>query len=673
MGSECWHQGPLAQARGGTGWGGAGRGGGGAPPAGAPPGSGGGRGTRGSPAPAPAPAPDPAPAPAPAPATMAGAPRPCGAAAGGPVRAGGYRADVDGLRCVAVLAVFLFHLEAGWCPGGFAGVDVFFCVSGYVVAGSLLRRPAAAAAGPRRLLAGFYSRRAKRLGPALLLVAALTALAAALLVDPAQPALRSYFDTGLLGLVGLSNNLLTSLRAPPPPPDAHLEGGKPAASLEALGGNPYFSHLFSSEESGSGAPPPTGAGSPSAGGRGAPAPHATPSLGGDEVAAHEHHFNPFTHTWSLGVEEQLYLLFPLLFLLGYRPGAAARPSRRRPVVLFSGLTAAALVAGGVTEGFDSTHAFYLMPCRLWEMLCGSALLAGQDLLESGAGSFEGSVQAFEAQEGGGEGGETPLSGALPREAAGGGDEEEGPSEENGKPAQKLASLPLWAVVAMDLGSAASIGTALALPSQGAIAAHLLAVGGTLVFIAVGCRGYRRLGRVPVPLFNSLRGSGSGLRRQDLLPSLPLALASVHALPLDRGFGAGFADGRGVRPLVRGGSANLPHSGARGAKMEAAASLARFCRVPSAHGTGSNFSRTSPRAPVRQAVRAAPGSGRGRTRLPYNGPWCLRGARPRGLRLPRLLPDPAREPLLFRTGVRPSGLLRVSGRGAGRAGGRGRPV
>ena len=50
-----------------------------------------------------------------------------------------YRPDIDGWRCVAVLSVLVYHCQESWLPGGFAGVDMFFAISGYVVTGSLAR------------------------------------------------------------------------------------------------------------------------------------------------------------------------------------------------------------------------------------------------------------------------------------------------------------------------------------------------------------------------------------------------------------------------------------------------------------------------------------------------------------------------------------------------------
>ena len=91
-----------------------------------------------------------------------------------------YRPAIDGLRAVAVLAVFFFHLNNGWLPGGFVGVDVFFVISGYLITSILLRDHERQAFS----LAKFYQRRIARLFPAFLTAAVAT------LAPPSSPKVR---------------------------------------------------------------------------------------------------------------------------------------------------------------------------------------------------------------------------------------------------------------------------------------------------------------------------------------------------------------------------------------------------------------------------------------------------------------------------------------------------
>jgi peptidoglycan/LPS O-acetylase OafA/YrhL len=205
-----------------------------------------------------------------------------------------YRADVDGLRAVAVLAVIASHLPERFLSSGFLGVDVFFAISGYVVTASLLGQRRT---GLIQLYIGFLSRRVKRLLPALALCVAVTGF----VVLAADPFPRHSIETGLAALFGFANILLFFFELD------------------------YFS--------------------PS-------------SL-----------FNAFTHTWSLGVEEQFYVVFPLFAWLFYFRAHRASFRALALAMIIGSLASMTLFALLYAE--HRAAAFFLMPTRIWELGIGA--------------------------------------------------------------------------------------------------------------------------------------------------------------------------------------------------------------------------------------------------------------------------------------------------------------
>ena len=204
----------------------------------------------------------------------------------------GYVSGIDGLRAVAVLSVLLYHLDHALLPGGFAGVDVFFVISGYVISKSL-RESNAATLGA--FILGFYKRRILRLLPALVFFLAAASFACALFIPDGWLSAPNN-ETALWAFFGLSNFYLV-----------HAADG-------------YFSLRVP--------------------------------------------FNPFLHTWTLGVEEQFYLLFPLLFWLWLKRGAWA---------LLPALALASLLFAAYETPASPVSAFYLLPSRFWELAAGALL------------------------------------------------------------------------------------------------------------------------------------------------------------------------------------------------------------------------------------------------------------------------------------------------------------
>lgn len=90
-----------------------------------------------------------------------------------------YRPDIDGLRAVAVMSVVLYHAGLG-CPGGYVGVDIFFVISGFLIAQVLVQKIQAGTFS----YADFWERRARRLLPALALTLLVTALAGSVFLLP---------------------------------------------------------------------------------------------------------------------------------------------------------------------------------------------------------------------------------------------------------------------------------------------------------------------------------------------------------------------------------------------------------------------------------------------------------------------------------------------------------
>ena len=112
-----------------------------------------------------------------------------------------YRADIDGLRAVAVLLVFAYHLGTARVKGGFVGVDVFFVISGYLIGSIILTEIDAS----RFSLLSFYERRVRRIFPALFVTLAVTAVLAYRFFLPAE---MDEFAKSLLAATFSFSNIL---------------------------------------------------------------------------------------------------------------------------------------------------------------------------------------------------------------------------------------------------------------------------------------------------------------------------------------------------------------------------------------------------------------------------------------------------------------------------------
>ncbi len=205
-----------------------------------------------------------------------------------------YRADIEGLRALAVVLVILYHYDVPGITGGFIGVDVFFVISGFVIT-QLLQRAFEKGTFQFR---DFYARRIRRLVPLFLLVSTVTFL----MISPFYigDAYYIFAKSWLSSLVGLSNIY-------------------------------YFQELA-------------------------------------QYFAPETRSLSLLHTWSLAVEEQFYLIWPLALYLAYRFGKGRDGHWPFRITLVATFALSVYLAGAYPSA-----AYYLLPARLFEFMLGTGV------------------------------------------------------------------------------------------------------------------------------------------------------------------------------------------------------------------------------------------------------------------------------------------------------------
>jgi peptidoglycan/LPS O-acetylase OafA/YrhL len=214
----------------------------------------------------------------------------------------GFRADIQGLRAIAVSLVLVFHLWPGSLTGGFVGVDVFFVISGYLITSHLLQRPPATG----RDVAQFWARRLRRLLPAALLVLLATLVASR--------------------LIGLETQWANT-------------------ATEVIAATLYVENWWLARNS------------------------------VDYLAAGSAP-SPIQHFWSLSVEEQFYVFWPLLILALVLLARRRRSSELR--LIRSGLGIVVILSLGYSiyaTWVEPASSYFVTPTRIWELGAGALLAA----------------------------------------------------------------------------------------------------------------------------------------------------------------------------------------------------------------------------------------------------------------------------------------------------------
>lgn len=208
-----------------------------------------------------------------------------------------HRSDIDGLRALAVLPVVLFHLDVEFVSGGFVGVDIFFVISGFLITSIIANEMRQG----RFSFLEFYERRVRRIFPALILVIAVSSVAAWNILLPHE--LAAY--------------------------------GQSVLATALFASNIYFwrqSGYFD------------------------PASDTKPML----------------HTWSLSVEEQFYLLFPIFLVLAMR----WLKTRRAVEIAVVAVALASFLLSLYGVAYKPKATFFLAPARAWELLMGAIIALG---------------------------------------------------------------------------------------------------------------------------------------------------------------------------------------------------------------------------------------------------------------------------------------------------------